>query len=467
MKNWLLLALACVAPAQTLRLHPENPRYYEFQGRPVVLVSSAEHYGALLNRDFDYGKYLDTLAAEGMNLTRIFTGAYKEFPGDFGIIGNTLAPAEGSYLTPWKEAGPGKWNLDEWNPEYFKRLHGLMSRAAEHGIVVEVTLFTAYYNQQRWEASPLHPTSNVNGTPAVPYTESLTLKHAPLVERQTALVRKLVSELNRYDNLLWEICNEPYFAGVAMDWQRHIARTVAEAERTLPKRHLVAQNIANHEGVVRDPDPNVNVFHFHYARPPVVVKQNAELRGVIGFDESGFDGTNEAIYRIQGWDFLFAGGGHYNNLDYSFTVGHEDGTFAVPASLPGFGSAALRRQLRTLRELFEGMNFVRTKPKEDFVAAGVPEGASARTLGEDGRQYAVYLHHGRLMAGHLPQFVVDRRRKLMQLEVRLPKGRWSVEWIHPRTGKREHAEQIEHGGGVRRVSSPAYQEDVALMFTAL
>jgi hypothetical protein len=90
-----------------------------------------------------------------------------------------------------------------------------------------------------------------------------------------------------------------------------------------------------------------------------------------------------------------------------------------------------------------------------------------RTLGEAGRQYAVYLHHGRVMSGHLPQFVVDRRRKLMQLEVRLPKGRWRVEWIHPRTGKRERAEQIEHEGGVRRVPSPAYQEDVAILFTAL
>ena len=40
-------------------------------------------------------------------------------------------------------------------------------------------------------------------------------------------------------------------------------------------------------------------------------------------------------YRIQAWDFILAGGAHYNHLDYSFTVGHEDGTFAFPKTQPG------------------------------------------------------------------------------------------------------------------------------------
>ena len=42
-----------------------------------------------------------------------------------------------------------------------------------------------------------------------------------------------------------------------------------------------------------------------------------------------------AAYRIQAWDFLVAGGALYNNLDYSFATGHEDGTFQPPATTPG------------------------------------------------------------------------------------------------------------------------------------
>ena len=43
-----------------MRLHPENPHYFLFGGKPTVLITSGEHYGAVLNREFDYKRYLDT-----------------------------------------------------------------------------------------------------------------------------------------------------------------------------------------------------------------------------------------------------------------------------------------------------------------------------------------------------------------------------------------------------------------------
>ena len=42
----LVLAAAVGAP---LALHPANPRYFLFRGKPAVLVTSGEHYGAVLN----------------------------------------------------------------------------------------------------------------------------------------------------------------------------------------------------------------------------------------------------------------------------------------------------------------------------------------------------------------------------------------------------------------------------------
>ena len=83
-----------------IRLHPKNPHYFQWRGRPVALISSAEHYGAVLNLDFDFRKYLDTLAAAGMNYTRIFSGAYVEPDGAFNIARNTLAPRAGAIHLP-------------------------------------------------------------------------------------------------------------------------------------------------------------------------------------------------------------------------------------------------------------------------------------------------------------------------------------------------------------------------------
>ena len=78
--------------AAPLSLDPENPHYFLFRDKPTILLTSGEHYGAVLNLDFDYVKYLDTLAADGLNLTRTWSGAYVEPAGAFNIAQNSLAP---------------------------------------------------------------------------------------------------------------------------------------------------------------------------------------------------------------------------------------------------------------------------------------------------------------------------------------------------------------------------------------
>src|SRR5437764_11431545 len=85
-----------------ISLHPDNPHYFLFRDRPAVLITSGEHYGAVLNLDFDYVPYLDELKARGLNLTRTFSGTYREIPGSFKIEDNTLAPAgPHRFACPW------------------------------------------------------------------------------------------------------------------------------------------------------------------------------------------------------------------------------------------------------------------------------------------------------------------------------------------------------------------------------
>ncbi len=60
----LLCGLQAAWAAEAVRplaLHPQNPHYLLFRGKPAVLITSGEHYGAVLNRDFDYRRYLDEL----------------------------------------------------------------------------------------------------------------------------------------------------------------------------------------------------------------------------------------------------------------------------------------------------------------------------------------------------------------------------------------------------------------------
>ncbi len=232
------------------------------------------------------------------------------------------------------------------------------------------------------------------------------------------MVRRIVSELRGFDNVYYEICNEPYFGGVTADWQQHIAKVIDSAEAELPARHLISQNIANDKAKVVDPDPLVSILNFHYAFPPETVEMNYGLNRVIGDNETGFHGTEDAYYRREAWAFILAGGGLFNNLDYSFTVGHEDGSFQYPSTQPGGGSAQLRRQLRILADFIRSFDFIRMHPDASTIAK-LPEGGEIWLLSEPGRQYAAFL----LGTG------------AGKVQLSLPAGSYHFEWIDPLTGE--------------------------------
>jgi len=395
----MFLCVVAAAAREPLALHPENPHYFLWRGEPTILITSAEHYGALINLDFGYVNYLDTLRADGLNLTRTFSGAYVEPQGAFNIARNTLAPAPGKYLCPWARSetmgygnGGRRFDLSQWDPDYFDRLKKFMSAASKRGIVVEMNLFCPFYDEAQWKLSPMNATNNVNDIGAVARTNVYTLdKHGGLLGVQEAMVRKIVTELNEFDNLYYEICNEPYFGGVTMEWQHHIADVIRDAEFPLARKHLISQNIANNKALVENPHEAISIFNFHYASPPDTVAMNYHLDKVIGDNETGFAGTNDFPYRREGWEFIIAGGGLFNNLDYSFTTDNEDGSFHYTAKQPGGGNRAFRTQMRILKEFIYGFDFIHMRPDTSVIEGPLPMGVSARCLSLPGEAYALYL----------------------------------------------------------------------------
>ena len=310
-----------------------------------------------------------------------------------------------------------------------------------------------------WQVSPFNARNNVNGIGDVARTDVLALKDARLTEVQDAMVRKIVSEVRGFGNLYFEICNEPYFGGVTIPWQRHIAQTIHDAEQD-GARHLISMNIANGSTKVAEPDSNVSIFNFHYSRPPLSVGMNYDLDRAIGMNETGFDGTSDAAYRLQGWDFLAAGGSLYNNLDYSFTAGREDGSFEYPARTPGGGSARLRGQLGFLRDFFAKLDLVRMKPDAAAVAGTSIENGAARCLSDGSKRFVIYVQHGRVEAQPKPHYTVDPAERQSTLQLKLPPGRYRAVWIDPKTGR--EISKVDIRGGEIRLNTPRYSEDLVL-----
>jgi hypothetical protein len=441
-----------------LALHPQNPHYFIFREKPMVLIGSTEHYGAVLNMDFNYIKYLDETASKGMNVTRTFTGIYLEPGGAFGIAKNTLAPESGKLICPWARSsepgyvfGGNKFDLTKWDEAYFVRLKDFIKEAGKRNIIVELDLFSNFYDTLQWKLSPLYYSNNINNVPVIrDHKEVLSLRHPEILRIQEKMVQKIIEELKGFDNLYYEVCNEPYFGDIEAleSWEQHMTNVIAGAEKDFLVKHLVSQNIANGSLLVENPNPFVSVFNFHYAKPPVVVEMNYKLDKVIGDNETGFNGTEDVNYRTEAWDFLVAGGGLYNNLDYSFTTGHEDGSFDYPASQPGGGGSSLRAQLGILKNVFNEIDFINMKPLNKVLMTSMPGQTTCRVFAKEGEQYLLYINNS--------------HKDELSFSIDLPEGNYAAEWIDTKTGQRTKLIISEHQGGAYELNTPVFSEDISL-----
>ena len=449
-------AKAAAAPS-TFSLHPANRHYFRFRGRRTVLVGDGI-YGAVVHRDFDFGPYLDELASHGLNQVRLFSGSFVGRTPPYDGYEDSLVPGE-RLIVPWARSsepgytlGGNKFDLSRWDDEYFERLQSFVAAAGARGIVVEVVLFSANYGDREWSASPLNGQNNVNGVGNV--HEYDAFGDLGLLPYQEALVRKLARELNGYDNVYFEILNEPHHAACPAgieacappaEWEQHMVNVFHDEERGLARKHLVARGVTS---PVNAAQPGVAVYNFHYASSDAA-RANYRLRRPLADDETGFKGTADAAYRSEAWEFLLAGGAGFSNLDWSFTPSHERGDYRLPSNFPaGGGSESLRRQLGILARFLRGFNVVTMGPARTVVRSVEPN-AHVEVLAQRGRQYAIYVRG-------------DGRTRLV---VALPAGGYRATWLIPRTGARSKAIRLRHPGGPVTLVTPRYVEDVALSIT--
>jgi hypothetical protein len=480
----LLLMLASVvlsAPAphraDTIRLDPHNPHYFLYEGKTIALITDGEHYGSVINPDFDHHIYLKTLQADGLNYTRIFGGSYVEVPGtSFGIKRNTLAPAEGRLFLPWARSsqpgyagGGNKFDLDTWDPEYFRRLHDFLNEAEQHGVVVEISLFSSQYGDVQWKFSPFNAANNVNNSGVQDFKNVNTLNNGSVLAFQERYVRKLVHEVSGYPNVIFEIQNEPWsdhpkltdvinpylFSGrdqypnsieaaddASIGWQTRVAQWIVSEESGMPSKHLIAQCYSNFRLPIRSLIPGVSIANFHYAYPEAATL-NYGLNKAIAYDETGFLGRDDGKYRRQAWNFMLAGGSIFDGLDYSFTTQHPDGTDTDPNG-PGGGSPSLRNQLGILQHFISALPLAQMSPDSQVVVHA--DGTTPHALSSAHGAYAIYLDGN----------------GSTRVTLHLPAGSYRGEWIDTVTGKSTPVPAFKSNGGDHTLTSPTFTIGIAL-----
>ncbi len=424
-----------------------------------------------MEKKFYDEKYLTTLKKIGLNHTRIFLGDYVEKKDAFCIKSNTLNPDKGDFICPWKRSGePGyalggnKFDLDHWDKNYFQRLHDFMAIAEKNDIIVEAVLFFASYTL---ENAPLFYKNNINHSDVIKANQYMTLDNGNLLRRQEAYSKKLVKELNQYDNLIINVANEPWFDNqehpgfvslppkATKEWIKAVSGWIIETESALPKKHLISVDYLNEGCLISDKDKNnyyknISIFNHHYDRnaSSVILNYN-RINKAFSFNETGLMPPITPQYRIQGWKYIFSGGALYNNLDFTFQVGHEDGSGTSRFSCAWYSGCAdtnMKYQLANLLKFMKSVNFIKMKP--DYQAIAVNYGdENIYPLIWKGHQYAVYFE-----GGHSAK-----------IKLNIPDGEWLVKWINPADLKQISKDKVIVKNNFLELRGPKYEEDVLLL----
>ena len=455
-----------------------NPHYYQYKGKEVLLITSAEHYGAIISRKFDYVRYFDALAEFGLNYTRIYPGAIVE-PEGFWLREDMMTPASEDMILPWARSdvpgyigGGNKFDLESWDKDYFIRLRDFVHEAEKRGIFVEICFFNCQ-NKPYWVYSALHKDANIQEVGDCDHITFQTLDNEPLVREQLRYIEKIIVETNEFDNVIYEFVDEPTLmltpSHKAYHWIEKQIETAIEVESRLPKKHMLAQQL------------EIGVDFSCDDRVPVIVTQylhlnSRQIGGVAALDScyaynkpielnetayvpSWFDRDHEDISRLEAWEFMVGGGAAFNQLNGYFQVSDPSGSNEI--------NRRLLAGLKNLRTFMEGFDFVRMRRNAKDVLK-VSVGANVNCIAEKGRQYALYMHHSLTSQGRFRGTFYEPAYGVYEPVVTLlmDKGEYTVTYIEPKTLRVMAETSVTSDGGAVELACPRYSLDIAVKIIA-
>jgi len=133
-----------------IRPYTENPRYWQYRGKPVMLLGGSDDDNLFQWPAPDLERHLDALKVVGGNYLR-----------------NTMSDRrdKGFELYPFKQLDSGKYDLDQWNEAYWQRFEHFLAQTARRDIFVQIEVWDRFdYSQDNWLGHPYNPKNNINYT---------------------------------------------------------------------------------------------------------------------------------------------------------------------------------------------------------------------------------------------------------------------------------------------------------------
>lgn len=205
---------ATTVGADRLRVTADG-RWLEFRGKRVLLVGDSITQGWMeLGGDFDQIAYVDALASRGINALLIWAF--------IGIVDQTTDARIGydaPEVWPWSTKS-GRFDLDRFNDQYFRRLRDLVEYANAKDVVVIITVHDGW-TKDRFSGHPFNESNGGTLTNRAQYVElsdyrkempgkldvgwSRQQKHQYYLER---FCQRLIDSTGDLPNVAYEMFNE-------------------------------------------------------------------------------------------------------------------------------------------------------------------------------------------------------------------------------------------------------------------
>lgn len=385
----IVSTLAAAADDEAIRPSPKNPRYWEFRGKPVLLLG-----GSVEDNLFqipDLVAHLDALAACGGNYVRC-----------------TMSSRDEGNVWPFARAGDA-YDLAQWNPEFWRRFEVFLAETARRGIVVQIEVWATFdYYREPWSRNPFNPANNSTYTADESGLPTKVDSHPTRAENdffrsvpgarhlktvlahQERFVEKMLSHTLRHGHVLYCMDNE---TSVTPAWGAYWAGFIRDKARAAGRRAEVTEmwdawNLADpqHNATFDHPETysfvdvsqnNQNKGQAHYDNL-LAVRQRLAGRArpmnsvkVYGADTGRYGATRDGVERF--WRNVFGG--------------CASTRFHRPTSGLGLSPLA-RKMIRAARDVTDAFDVFACEPHPDLLADRADN--EAYCLAEPGRQYAVY-----------------------------------------------------------------------------
>lgn len=438
--------------ADNSRIRPwtVNPWFWQFKGKPVMLLGASDDDNLFQWPAKILISHLDSMKMAGANYVR-----------------NTMSDRKdkGFELYPFKKLNNERYDLDNWNEEYWQRFDFFLKETAKREIIVQIEIWDRFdYSRTNWLPHPYNPKNNINYSVvetglAEEYPDHPGQNKQPfffstpeqknievLLQYQKRFVEKMLDYSLKYNHVLYCIDNETSAEEAwAVFWAEFILARAKDSEKEVCVTEMWDNwdlTTADHRRTFDNPQRYIFCD----------VSQNNQKKGQVHWNN--FQWVRKYIasrprplntVKTYGAD----GGTHGNTKDglerwwRHVLGGAASARFHRPPS--GLGLSELSaNSVKTVREIEKNVRFWDLRPDNSLLSGR--EENEAYLACKPGEAYVLFFTDG----GEV------------KLDLTGANSRFSIKWFDVRKGLLDDQQKV-NGGELLSLKAPGNLEWVALL----